>query len=510
MFTKVYSLGVHSLEGFLVTVEVDISGGLPQFTIVGLPDTAVKEATDRVRSALKNLGFTYPVSRITVNLAPASTKKVGSVYDLPVLLGLLVASKQLEPLNKEQAFIGELSLDGAIRPVNSVLPMAMACKANGIKCLFVPKENALEAALIEDLEIYAVSHTKELINHLQKVKLLQKMPPTAIKDKTSAQNILNFADVSGQLEAKRAMEIVACGLHNILFIGAPGVGKSMLAKRLPSILPPMTEEQVLETGKIYSVAGFFNTQQMVQASVDKQPPFRSPHYLVSAVGLTGGGANLKPGEMSLANNGVLFLDELPEFKREALESLRQPMEEGYVTISRAAGTVSYPSKFILVAAMNPCPCGYYGSTTHTCSCSVSAIERYKKRISGPLLDRIDLQVYVQPVAFEDMHAQHKGESSEVILKRVLKVQDFQKERMQNQFISNAYLDGEQLKEQCVLSTKATVLLKQAFEQLALSARGHDRILRISRTIADMDFSPTIKDTHILEAIQYRGFDRKTY
>ncbi|MEG1476731.1 MAG: YifB family Mg chelatase-like AAA ATPase, partial [Oscillospiraceae bacterium] len=413
MFARVCSMGVYALEGFAVNVEADISGGLPQFAIVGLPDNAVKEATDRVRSALKNLNYTYPVSRITINLAPADIKKTGPVYDLPVLLAILAASGQIKDLPDDTAFVGELSLDGSIRGVNGILPMTIAAQKCGKKAIFVPSNNALEASAVEGIKIYAVENAKQVVLHLLGENVLPEVPALEFNTQT-VDEILDFADVRGQLEAKRALEIAAAGGHNLLMVGSPGSGKSMLAKRLPGILPPLTREEAMETTKIYSVAG--NMKNGV--GLITQRPFRAPHHSVSATGLSGGGATPRPGEISLAHNGVLFLDELPEFHRDALEILRQPVEDGIVTVSRVAGTATFPCQIMLIAAMNPCPCGYFGHPTRACTCNQSSIDRYLQRISGPLLDRIDLHVEVLPVDYEDIASEESGECSADIAVRV--------------------------------------------------------------------------------------------
>ncbi len=507
MFSKLNSLGVAALDGFLVTTEVDVSGGLPQFSVVGLPDSAVKEATDRVRSALKNLGFDFPAQRITVNLAPADVRKTGAVYDLPILLGLLCASGQIEALPQDTAFVGELSLNGDVRAVNGVLSMALACPALGIKKLFVPRQNAQEAALCHAVQVYPVGHADEVLDHFAERQVLQALAPTEIDLQTQACDAADFKDVHGQEEARRAMEIAASGLHNVLMIGAPGSGKSMLAKRLPGILPPLSFGQALEVNQLYSVAGLLS--QSEQMPFLTRRPFRNPHSNASAQSLVGGGSVPRPGEISLAHQGVLFLDELPEFHRDALEMLRQPMEDGCVQISRVLGKASYPSRFMFVAAMNPCPCGNYGHPDKECRCNAGAMERYLNRISGPLLDRIDLHVDVQPVGFEALSQSNAEESSRDILKRVLAARRFQSERNQGkEQVPNAFLQGEALRGSCPLTQRAQKTLKAAFERLGLSARGYDRVLRVSRTIADLAACEVIDTPHVAEAVQYRNLDRK--
>lgn len=503
MFSKLHSLGVAGLDGFVVTTEVDVSGGLPQFAIVGLPDSAVKEAADRVRSALKNLGFEFPARRITVNLAPADVRKTGAVYDLPVLLGVLAASGQIDPLPPDSAFVGELSLNGEVRPVSGVLSMALACVERGVRRFYLPAANAREAALCPDVQAYPVRDVKQLLASLRGEETLPPLPATRLDLEDGMQGIPDFADVHGQPEARRAMEIAAAGLHNIILIGAPGAGKSMLAKRLPGILPPLSFAEAVELNKIYSVVG-----QLGQGFLTSRP-FRSPHHGVSAPGLAGGGSPPRPGEISLANHGVLFLDELPEFQREALEILRQPMEDGHVSISRVAGTACYPSRFMLVAAMNPCPCGYYGHPERECRCQAGAMERYLQKVSGPLLDRIDLHVEVQPVGYEEISAAQGGENSHGIRERVLRAREFQQKRSrETEPLPNARLEGEALRENCPMTPMASQTLKTAFERLGLSARGYDRVLRVSRTIADLDASQVIDLPHVAEAVQYRNLDRK--
>ena len=504
MFAKINSIGLLGMNSFGVTVEIEASNGLPKFDIVGQADTVVRESRDRIKSAFRSSDIPFPERSVTVNLAPADIRKTQSSFDMAISAAVLVASGFIdESLTSNKAFIGEVSLGGEIREVNGVLPMVLYAKKCGIKEIFVPKKNAYEASVVKGITVYGVNTLKELLSHF----LSSPIPPSDryIPKDVDYFDTLDFSDVKGQAGAKKALEIAACGGHNVIMIGSPGSGKSMLAKRLPTILPKMTFDESIESTNLYSVAGILNPDTPL---ITKRP-FRSPHHTISQAGLTGGGAIPKPGEISLSHNGLLFLDELAEFNRKTLEALRQPLEDGIVTISRAWGNITYPCSVMLVAAMNPCPCGYYGHPTRKCICSPSQVARYLSKISGPLIDRFDIHLEVASVEYESISSAEKSETSAQIRERVFEAREIQDRRFKGSGIScNANITSDVLHELCPLTEDANLMLKSVFEKLGLSARAYDKIVKVARTIADMDKSDVIDKAHIAQAVQYRSLDRK--
>ena len=494
-------MGLQGIGGYEVLLEVYISNGLPAFDVVGLPDAAVREARERVRAAIKNNGYRFPVSRMTVNLAPADKKKAGTLYDLPMFIGILAADGDIDEPGDDCAFIGELSLSGELRPVYGALPMAIAAARCGVKKLFVPADNAAEAAFADGISVYPVKNVDELLRLMRGEVNIEPAAAPALD--TLMEHMPDFSEVKGQENVKRALEIAAAGGHNILIVGPPGAGKSMMAKRLPGILPDMSRGEMIQSTEIYSVAGLTSREHPIVS----MRPFRAPHHTVSAAGLSGGGTSPRPGEISLAHNGVLFLDELPEFRSDVLEVLRQPLEDGEVTVSRVAGTVTYPSRFMLVCAMNPCKCGWYGHPSGRCRCTERDVRRYHSKISGPLLDRIDLIVEVPALDYEELSRRSSAECSADIKKRVNAAREIQRRRFGGDgTMCNAHIGSREMSEICALDAEGEALMHAAFDSMGLSARSYDRILRVARTIADLDGQETISPEHVAEAIQYRTYD----
>lgn len=508
MLVKVFGAAVQGIDATLITIEVDVNRGT-KFFLVGLPDNAVKESHERLHSAIHYIGYRFPRQQVTINMAPADIKKEGSAYDLPIAIGMLAGSEQIVTNNlSDYVIMGEVSLDGSLQPIRGVLPIAIMAKQQGFKGFILPQANAKEAAVVDGLEVYGMANLSEVIEFLNGQRQVEPLKIDAQEEFFNhlQQYDLDFADVKGQENVKRALEIAAAGGHNIIMVGPPGAGKSMLAKRLPSILPPLTLQEALETTKIHSVAGVLDNKD----SLVTVRPFRSPHHTISDIALVGGGTNPQPGEISLAHNGVLFLDELPEYKRSALEVMRQPLEDRKICISRAKNTVEYPASFMLVAAMNPCPCGHYGDPNHACTCTPTMVHKYLSRISGPLLDRIDLQIEILPLPFDKLTQHQPAEHSENIRQRVVRAREIQAQRYKDnpEIYCNAQMTSKMLRQYAQIDDSSMMVLKAAMERFHLSARAYDRILKVARTIADLEESETIKVNHIAEAVGYRNLDRE--